>query len=88
MALLAEIARDPERQLVRMRVPGQVIWDTNGRQFVDEKGPGKVGRWKTAVEELVAAGLLGPVGMSPYKLYLITEKGAAAAKSAGGSFPG
>jgi hypothetical protein len=52
------------------------------QQFVDEIGPGKEGRWKAAVEELVAAGLIGPIGMSPYKLYLITEKGARAAESA------
>jgi hypothetical protein len=80
--LLAEVARDEKGELVRMRVPGQVIWDTNGKQFVDEKGPGKEGRWKVAIEELVAADLIGPIGMSPYKLYLITENGARAARSA------
>jgi hypothetical protein len=80
--LLAEVARDEKGELVRIRVPGQVIWDTNGKQFIDEKGPGKEGRWKAAIEELVAADLIGPIGMTPYKLYLITEKGATAAKSA------
>ena len=80
-ALIADVARDEKGELVRIRVPGQVIWDTNGKQFVDEKGPGKEGRWKAAIEELVAADLIGPIGMSPYKLYLITEKGASLAKS-------
>lgn len=84
-ALFAEMARDEKGTLVKIRVPGQVIWDTNGKQFVDEKGPGKVGRWKVAIEELVAAELIGAVGMSPYRLYLITKKGAEAAKSAAGS---
>jgi len=81
-SLFAEIARDEKGELVKIRVPGQVIWDTNGKQSVDEKGPGKEGRWKAAIEELVAADLIGPIGMSPYKLYLITKTGAAAAKSA------
>ena len=76
-ALFAEVARDEKGELVKIRVPGQVVWDTNGKRFVDEKGPGKQGRWKAAVEELVAADLIGPIGMSPYQLYLITKKGAA-----------
>jgi hypothetical protein len=82
LALLEEVARDAKGELVRIRVPGQVIWDTNGKQFTDEKGPGKQGRWKVAVEELVAADLLGPIGMRPYQLYLITEKGVRQAASA------
>jgi hypothetical protein len=81
-SVFGEVARDEKGELVKIRVPGQVIWDTNGKQFVDEKGPGKEGRWKAAIEELVAAGLIGPVGMRPYKLYLITKRGAAVAKSA------
>lgn len=79
--LLAEIAGDPKGELVKIRVPGQIIWDTNGKQFVDEKGPGKPGRWKAAVEELVAADLIGPIGMRPYQLYLITRTGAQFARS-------
>jgi len=78
-SLFAEVVQDAKGELVKIRVPGQVTWDTNGKQFVDEKGPGKEGRWKAAIEELVAADLIGPIGMSPYKLYLITEKGAAVA---------
>lgn len=80
--LFAEVARDEKGELVKIRVPGQVIWDTNDKQFVDEKGPGKEGRWKAAVDELVAADMIGPIGMSPHKLYLITKKGAAVAQSA------
>lgn len=80
-ALFAEVARDEKGELVKIRVPGQVVWDTNGKQFVDDKGPRKEGRWKAAIEELVAADLIGPIGMSPYKLYLITKRGAAVAKS-------
>jgi len=79
--LLAEIARDEKGEVVRLRVPGQVIFDTNGKQFVDEKGPGKVGRWKTAIDELIQAELIGPIGMKPYRLFLITKKGAKVAKS-------
>ena len=81
-SLFTEIARDERGELVKIRVPGQVIWDTNGKQFVDEKGPGKDRRWKAAIDELVAADLIGPIGMSPHKLYIITKGGAAVAKSA------
>jgi hypothetical protein len=80
--LFTEIARDEKGELVKIRVPGQVIWDTNGKQFIDEKGPGKHGRWKAAIDELVATDLIGPIGMSPHKLYVITKRGAAVAKSA------
>ena len=81
-ALFAEIARDENGEVVRLRVPGHVIFDTNGRQFVDETGPGKEGRWKTAIDDLIQAGLVGPIGMKPYRLFLITKKGARVAKSA------
>jgi len=74
--LLAEIALDPKGELVRIRIPGQVIYDTNEKQCVDEKGPNKGGRWKAAIDELIQAKLIGPIGMKPYKLFLITEKGA------------
>jgi hypothetical protein len=82
-SLLAEVAQDAKGELVKVRVPGQVIWDTNRKQFIDEKGPGKEGRWKAAIEELVAADLIGPIGMSPHRVYLITKRGVAAAKAAG-----
>lgn len=81
-ALFAEVARDDKGALVKIRVPGQVVWATHGKQFVDEKGPGKGGRWRTAIDELVAADLIGPIGMSPHKLFLITKRGAVVADSA------
>jgi hypothetical protein len=81
-SLFAEVGQDENGELVKIRAPGQVIWDTNGKQFVDEKGAGKEGRWKAAIEELVAADLIGPIGMSPHRLYLITKRGAAVARSA------
>jgi hypothetical protein len=40
------------------------VWDTNGRQFIDEKGPGKDARWKAAVDQLAAADLIGPIGIT------------------------
>ena len=74
--LFAEIARDANGELVKIRMPGQVIWDTNGKQFVDEIEPSKEGRWKAAVDELVGADLLGPIGRNPHRLYVVTKNGA------------
>jgi hypothetical protein len=74
--LFAEITRDPKGELIRVRVPGQVIWETNQKQFIDEKGPQEQGRWKIAIEELVRADFIGPIGIAPYRVYLITKGGA------------
>ena len=83
---LLGVAVDLARELARRAdVPVELIgFESAGKMFEAVK----TGAWDIAflaIDELVAADLIGPIGMSPQKLYVITKRGAAVAKSARGA---
>jgi hypothetical protein len=73
--LLGEVAHDREGAIALIRMPGQIVLDTNGRQFLDEDNRRTCKRWLDAIDELVDAGLLSRVGRSS-RAFLITPEGA------------
>ncbi len=72
--LVLECSQDQSGTVLRVRVMGGMIVQTNGQQFAEMGDPRSEAKWKAAIDELVVMGFLEPRGYKG-EVFGITNEG-------------